>query len=376
MGYINQDNKEKESNIVIYASVVIWLVGLSYRSGFGAVHDVYGKLMYLTFFFFIYYFLSTDKFQFIHKNVFIIFSFYLIHNVYTHFIFNRTYESYLWLYLIIAVYMVWDLTEKQMQIIGIIYGSLGGVVLFYANYTGVLSGWDGNSISIVCFISYTVFAASVANLIEAYKMVAFVTYSILYSYHLYTLGSRSSILFSFVLVLCVLHVIPLKTMLKNRGTFYILLFFPLILALFIVSIKDSAFVISVNNWSIEKFGKTIFNGRDELWEIGFNYIKEYIFFGTGNFGVRWHNSAVTALVGTGLAGYTVWIYIIRKIWLKGVKYIDDEVVFGLLAAYIINWMQQSVELGLIGQIGNPMYFAILGLIFARINTIKRLEESE
>ena len=371
-----EQEKTNYNYICVFASLFLWFVGLTYVSGFGSAYRIYEKTMYLTLLVFLFYFFSTNNFRFVNKNALFVIMFFVIHNVYTYYVYGFSYESYIWLYLIIFIFSLWNLTEFQMRIIGMAYGILGGVVLFYANYTSVLSGWDGNSISLTPFISYTAFAASLSNLRDAKKITAFIVYSLLYFYHLNTLGSRSTIWFSMVLLLCLFHIIPLKRMMKNKAILIILLLLPLIIAIFVVSVQNAPFVHTLDNWSYNHFNKPIFNGRDTIWDYGFQKFGRNMFLGNGDFYGRWHNSAVTILVGMGSIGYIVMLSIFWNIWKKGAEFSDDYVVYGLFTAFIICWLQQSVELGLVALKANPLYYSILGLMLARIKALSCGEENK
>lgn len=362
-------NENKISNIIlIIFSSFLWFVGLSYGSGIGQAYNVYGNTMMLVVAISVFFFLHRKTLYSVDReNVFLSLIVISLEFV-TYFRTGQMHLQYLWLYLIVYIYSVCNITKKDLKIIGLIYGTLGWGVLMIANYTTILSGWDGNSISLIGFFSYTVFCAGVLDRDNGKGLFLLGTYTVYYFYLLDTLGSRSSILFSVILVLSLFGIIPLRKLLVNRRV-WVLLLFPLLIALVVVSIKDMPFIEGLNLWSYKTFNKPFFNGRDELWYGALMSLLNNPLFGGGYMRGNWHNSAVAALVGTGLIGYGVWIYFIRKCWLKCCARVDDFKVFSFLAAFIVIWLQQSVELGIFQERGNPLIFVVLGLGLARVNTI-------
>lgn len=361
--------ENKISNIILIAfSVFLWFVGLSYGSGIGQAYNVYERTMMLVIPISVLFFLHRKTFYALERESVFLALVVALFEFVTYFRTGQTHLQYLWLYLIVYIYSVCNVSKKDLKIIGLLYGILGGGVLMIANYTPILSGWDGNSISMIGFFSYTVFCAGVLDRDSGKGLFLFGAYTIYYFYLLDTLDSRSSILFSIILIVSVLGIVPLRNILL-RCQLWILLLFPLAVALFIVLIKDMSFVDSLNFWSYQTFRKPIFNGRDELWHTALMILSEYPLFGEGYLRGNWHNSAMAALAGTGLIGYGAWICFIRKCWIKCCNRVDDFNVFSFTAAFIIIWLQQSVELGIFQERGNPVIFVVLGLALARVNTI-------
>ena len=65
-----------------------------------------------------------------------------------------------------------------------------------------------------------------------------------------------------------------------------------------------------------------------------------------------------------------------KILSKAIKWINDGTVYGLATAFLVVWMQQSVEIGLISAEPNVIPYMILGLLYARINTLEKEKNDE
>ena len=291
--------------------------------------------------------------------------------IYTYFIYNKTILEYVWLYLLAFLLGKQNVSDKILNLIGLIYGILGAIILIVANSTSVFAGWDGNGISMIAFFSYAMFAATRFNAKSRKSMIILSIYSIVYFYGLDIFDSRSSILFSIILLLSSFNIIPIKRVLSSNILRLFLLFMPLIIAIIVVGIRNTDIIVQLNRWSITTFNKTIFNGRDEIWYYGFKIFKEHILFGNGDLAGNWHNSALTCLIGTGIVGYSVWIFSINYVYINIKSYLDDQYILGFATAFMMIWLQQSLELGLIQTRGQIVPFVVLGIMCARANTLRR-----
>lgn len=284
--------------------------------------------------------------------------------------FGTTYFDYLRIFLIFIPFAVFSIDNSLLTIVSLFYGVFGLAILSVANFTSLFSGWDGNSISLNAFFSYVVFIVSFCETRKPKILVFLTVYSIIYYLLLVKFNSRSTILFSIFLFLCVLSIIPLRKKL-NKTWLIIILISPLLIASVIVLIKDTTFVDKLNIWSFNNTNKPIFNGRDELWENGLKQWLRHPLFGTGNINYTAHNSAVTCLVGGGIVGYSIFTFSIYRLLKKGIFWLKDTMVFGLVAAFLTIWLQQSVELGLISSTVNPTPYLILALLYSRIKTLEK-----
>ena len=355
--------------VMIVIATMLWAVGMLYVSGIGQVYKVYDRTMLIVLTVLGYYILK-GRFRVIKKQITYILVFVILQNLYFWAAYGRTYVSYLCLYFMVALFSKVKITDRQIRIIGLIYGILGGVLLVVINYTSILSGWNSNTLAMQAFFSYVVFASAISKVRKWWTLLVILLYSIVYFQMLDMLNSRSAVLLSIVALLCVFKVIPIKRMLTKKTTLLIALL-PLIIAVFVVCIRNTSMVISLNQWSLSQFHKPLFNGRDELWKAGVDTWQNHILIGSSNLATPWHNSAVSCLVGLGALGYIVWIYIINYCWTSALKWIDDDGILGLLTAFMVIWIQQSVELGMISTNANPLIFTILGLLMARINTLRK-----
>ena len=365
----------KDNSIVLYSSVILWFISLLSGTGIGNALNIYGKLILVLFICLAYQMLFKGKFQKIDKTLMLCILEILFQNLYSHLMYKQHFLEYAAIYMIPVLYSIYTVNEKQMRIIGMVYGIGGGMILLVANYTRYFAGWDGNTVSQNCFFSYAAFIASLFDINKKEHRRNIVIYSIAYFVLLWTLHSRSCILFSLVLLLCALDVIPVKRFI-NKNNIIIWLLVPLIVAIVIVSINNAEFVEVLNNWSMQHFSKPMFNGRDSIWSRGIRIWAEYPLLGIGTFNMNWHNSAIACLTGAGIVGYSIWIYIIKRILVNACKYMEDNIILGTITAFIVVWMQQSVEQGMIGLYGSPAIFVLLGLILARTNTLRKQEDEK
>ena len=349
---------------------------MTYATGLGATYDIFNRTQYAVIAFFVLYIIMHYNQYRINKKLLIILAGVLFSNIITYVQYEKTISSYVWVWLLIPLYAIFKIEKSDMKFIGWFYGIAGFVVLYFANYTDTFKGWDGNSISLIVFMSYIVFIATYADIRDKGNIIFLVIYSLIYFYLLNALGSRSVIGFSALLLLCVLSVIPFRSFL-NKGTTILILLMPLLIAIFVVTIRNFATVMLLNRWSLIYFGKPLFNGRDRIWYFGFKWWMLNPVLGNGNLDTsRWHNSAITCLVSCGLFGYLVFIFAFYFVCKKALKYKEDKIVYGLLCAFFAVWMQQSVELGLISTIPNIMPYAILGLLYSRTHMLEVQNEKD
>lgn len=371
----NKGSAQKNTWLITIVSVSLWFVSLLSNTGVGHAHNIYGKTAVILIFCLFYQLFFNGQFRETEKAMAVLIFIILFQNLYTHLMYKQHFLEYALIYAIPVLYSIYTVDEKQMRNIGMVYGIGGGIILLVANYTKYFAGWDGNTVSQICFFSYSVFVASIFDINKKEHQQRIVIYSLIYFVLLWTLHSRSCILFSIVLLLCGLGAIPVRSFI-SKGNIIIWLLVPLIVAIVIVSINNAEFVEILNKWSLQHFSKPMFNGRDSIWSRGMRIWAEHPLFGIGTFNMNWHNSAIACLSGAGIVGYFIWIYVIRKILVSACEYLDDNIALGTVTAFIIVWMQQSVEQGMIGVHGNPVIFVLLGLVLARTNTLRKQEDEK
>lgn len=365
-----KETKSTGNLFLIVLSCYLALVSLIFGAGIGQSIDIYGKTIFALLLFSIFYFMINIKKLYIPASWVFVFFIIIMQCIICNLQFGKTYFDYLRIFLIFIPFATFTIYKSMLTVISLFYGVFGLAILLVANFTPLFSGWDGNSISLNAFFSYVVFIVAFCETRKP-KILWFLTvYSIIYYLLLIKFNSRSTILFSIFLFLSVLSIIPLRRNL-NKTWLVIILILPLIIAVFIVMIKDNSFIVRLNSWSYNNTNKPIFNGRDELWENGFKQWLRYPIFGTGNINYTAHNSAITCLVGGGAVGYCVFVFSIYKLLKKGLFWFNDTTVFGLVAAFLTIWLQQSVELGLMASAVNPIPYMILALLYSRIKTLEK-----
>ncbi|MDD3138311.1 MAG: hypothetical protein PHX08_04975 [Lachnospiraceae bacterium] len=359
----------KGNILIVFIAVLLWGIGLGVISGYGQSINLYVKTMNATLICFLGTFLFWRKH--FSKYKIKLFLYLCFSNLLTYMLYHHTILEYVWLYVLVFLLSQFRVSEKQLQKIGLIYGLLGGAVLWVANFTDFFKGWDGNSVSMISFFSYTIFSATTYSQKKKALKYIFILYSILYFVWLEVTESRASMLFSIVLLLALLFPEFTKSAIKSDAARRAWLLTPLLIAVFVVVIRNTSFVNGLNLWSVVTFGKTIFNGRDTIWYNGFQKFGAYFLLGCGDLSGNWHNSAVTCLIGTGVVGYLVWIFGINRLYKFARNWLTDPYVYGLSSAFIFVWLQQSVELGLVAAHGHIVPFVLLGILCARINTLRR-----
>lgn len=282
--------------------------------------------------------------------------------------------NYIWVFCLVYLLSQLKMDERTILWIGSIYGVLGFIILFIYDYGTVLSGWNSNSIAMIGMHSFLVLLVPFYKQRHLDKKVFVLLAATIFSLLLSTTDSRSCILFAFVGTLFAIGIFPRGVVTKKYSRTFIFLMLPLIIAIVVIGVSNSSYIDELNLWSYRQFGKSIFNGRDDLWKYGFELLKANPLIGTGDFNSNnWHNSAITCLAATGISGFVFWIMALGKITDQARPYLNDYIVVGCFVSFIVIYVQQSVELGFIS--GNPtlLGYVLLGLMLGRVHFLEELE---
>jgi hypothetical protein len=143
------------------------------------------------------------------------------------------------------------------------------------------------------------------------------------------------------------------------------------IALLVVGISKTEMAQKLDVWSYQQFNKPIFNGRDTIWEDGFQRLGNHILFGSGYLiEGYWHNSAIACLTAYGLIGFGLWVNSIYYMIEKARVWIKDYIIEGCIVAFLVLYVQQSVELGLFAPNPNLIPYIMLGMMLGRIGYLK------
>ncbi len=357
---------------VVPIMALIWLLALLYQSGIGAAYNVYGIAQFLVLGLTGYHIIVSESFAVISKKLLAFCCYFALVSIYTHFTYGTTTWEYVWLYLLIPLIALLPVKEKQMRCISFMYGGLGMAVLFLSNFGSIFSGWNPNSLAMLAFFSFAVMIMAFNNVKKPIVFVLLGVYFLVYYQWTAVLNSRSGVWFTIIMLLCVVGVIPMQKWLKSSRMIVVVLLAPLLLAVTEGYFLSEETTAALDAWSVEEFGKTFFNGRDYFARWGLSVFSENPVFGTGNLGwTNWHNSAVTMLVGGGIVGFIIWIYATHAFLKRGIPFVDDFIVRGLMIGFLAIWLQQSVELGLVAAQANAIPYAMLGLLWGRIRTLQK-----
>ena len=260
-----------------------------------------------------------------------------------------------------------------IRLTGLVYVILGMSILYIYDYATLLSGWNGNTIGMIGLYSFLIFLISFYDTKNIKSKIIIVIITGIYIHLIEPTDSRSSIWFAIVAVLFALSILPRKIITVTDKRYYLWLLIPLFIAIIVVNVSHGSYMNELDLWSMEKFQKPIFNGRGELWENGLSLLREHFLFGRGTVEGNWHNCAITILTAYGCVGGIFWILSLQKILSKGRYWINDIIVSGCIITFVIMYIQQSVELGLVNENPNILPYIVLGIMLGRV---KQLDEKE
>lgn len=281
--------------------------------------------------------------------------------------------GFLSFFLCVYLFSMIEQNGFNLFLCSLIYFGFGFGILFIMNFTTLLSGWNPNSISIICLQSFLIFFAAFKR--ENIYQVLLYAFAILsFSYFLWSMNCRSAMLCVIAAAIADILTYNKTTWLKSKPLIVILLIMPLITALITVFLSSSSVFEVLNEWTMSTFEKSIFNGRDHIWGRGFEMLMKSPFYGHGEiYSGYWHNSAVACLFSYGIIGYILYVVALTKLLFSGFDFMYDSIIRRSTVAFLILNFQQSFEntLFVIGGIYLP--YVLLGILIGRVNFLRKEE---
>lgn len=364
-----------KSILYVVIMVLLWCANLFNGTGLGTAYQTSEKLRGLIFLLFFFILLIRCKRGYEHtkKIDFIIFS-----SMSCLFIASSYFQGYakmgvhyLSVFALIYVLSKLKVNERAVRMTGFVYFILGVAVLYIFNYGTVFAGWNPNTIGMIGLYSYLIFmipyySSQKSNFTKIFLIIA----TFLYMSLIQPTDSRSCTWFAAIAVLFALSIIPKTMIVQTNKKYFWLLLVPFFVAIIVVLISKGSYMQTLDLWSMEKFKKPIFNGRDILWENGFQVLLQNFIFGSGSLAGNWHNCMIGILTAYGVIGGVLWILALNTIIKKGRNWLNDVIVPGCIISFFIMYLQQSVELGLVHESPNLLPYIVLGMMLGRVNFLK------
>lgn len=359
-------------NSILYTGimVVLWILNLFNGTGLGSAFQTTERARLLIYLIFLIIVITNAK-----KNIKPIY--YLIIAMPFFFIavsYLKGY-NYMGLHYVSSLMLVYILSKLRVNVnavrlTGIAYAVMGMAVLVIYDFGSLLSGWNGNSIGMIGLYSYLVFLIPLYNVKSLSSKIIIIAVTVLYAFLIGPTDSRSCILFAIIGVLFALSILPRRLIIRTDRRYYLWLLIPLFVAIFVIIVSKGPYMDAINIWSYTNFEKPIFNGRDKIWEMGFQKFYADFIMGSGNLNAyNWHNCVIHCLTSYGIIGFILWIVSFKNILSIGRPWINDIIVQGCIITFIIIYLQQSVELGLISESPNLLPYVILGMMLGRVKEL-------
>lgn len=278
-------------------------------------------------------------------------------------------------FFITYIFSEYGLDEWSFRWMGrmLLFGSFSLLLIFLK--TNALSGWNENGIAMICFFAYICYIASVMYSARGRERLAAIGASIAFLYLVSETDARSSMLATLIALVVLLFPRKLGAFFATRRTRQILFHTALIFAAFIATMSLTSVYTDWDIWSYQTFGKPLMNGREVAWRQGFQQLWAHALFGRGNFKINsWHNWGMSLLTGYGVLGYVTWTTFVRRMLDKGQRHIRDPYILGIITSFLLILLQQSAELGLIGNANTHLLpYMMLGLLLGRVRILERRE---
>lgn len=282
---------------------------------------------------------------------------------------NNSWQGASYLVSFLTVYIVSQckITENVIKYSSLVIAALGLLILTIYTRGSLLSGWNDNAMSMTGLFSFLYF--SIFLILRKQKKSIFWCWNIItliYLQLLFSTDCRSGMLFSIIAVLGIIYSASARKLLDSRRLILLLFNLPLIIGYIVIWISKTSYFGELNTWSLQEFNKTIFNGREVLWNYAITLLENSSYLGTGKFLINYHNSGIAALSVFGILGYIFWIYYFTTNLRLLRAYFSDNIVFGSAMAFVLVFLQQTVDLGFISSTPNLLPYMILGVGLGRV----------
>lgn len=273
--------------------------------------------------------------------------------------------QYLAAFMAIFIYANTRITQRTMAVSGLAVAIGGLFILGVYSFTDILKDWNDNAISIFGIFSFFFYGISIYGQLSRRKIIEFVIISILYIAALFSTASRGGMIFIVIAVLVLIYRDKLKQTVGSPKNVIIFLTIPLALSFIVIAIANTSLYGQINAINLFETGKTLFNGRENIWMDSYKKLIDSYLLGIGHFDYNYHNSAVACLTVFGIFGYIGWISLFKNYIKRCLPFIDDYVVYGALSSFYLIFIHQSIELGFISF--SPLYlpYMILGIALGR-----------
>lgn len=357
--------------LVVLSIILIWIFSLVNESGWGLLFHTGEKMNWLILVWSIYLlFFKKRKFAPTISKVSLM-GFILFFILIAFFISSKwDGATYLVSFLTIYCFSNINMSAKELSLSAFSVGFLGlGLITIYAR-TEILSGWNDNAIAMLTLFSFIYFSIFFNSAKKKWIRILCWIMTLAYVVQITGTDSRGGLLFMLMAVLMMFTRETTRKIISNYKIRILIIYFPLIIAIVTVWIASQNGFLEFDNWYQLNYGKPVFNGREQLWADAFNDILNYPF-GRGEFIINYHNSAVGCIGVFGVIGYILWSNFFKRQLAAMTNYLSDYTVYACLCAFILIYMQQSVELGFINQMPNMMPYMILGLGLGRVRWYER-----
>lgn len=356
---------------VILIIVLIWIFSLVNESGFGLSFHTGEKMNWLIFIWFLYLFLVKKRTFIPTMNKVSLIGFILFF-IFVPFCVSTEWDgaTYLVSFLTIFCFSNINISTKELSFSAFIIGLLGlGLITIYVR-TEILSGWNDNAIAMLTLFSFIYFSIFFNS--SRKKWIRFLCWmmTFIYSVQIAETDSRGGMLFMLIAIIMMFCRDITRKIILSFKTRALIIYFPLIMAIIVVWIASQSWFEELDNWSLLNYEKPIFNGRDKLWKATFDDIMNYPF-GRGEFVINYHNSVVACIGVFGVIGCFLWCNFFKRQLIVMSKYLGDYVVYACMCAFILIYLQQSVELGFISPMPNMLPYMILGLGLGKVRWYER-----
>ena len=228
------------------------------------------------------------------------------------------------------------------------YAYIAMSLFFVIDYAagGITAGWNANTIGVYTLLGVVWLVFLGAERGKRNIVLEIIVFAVTMTQMVVT-NCRSA-LASLIILAVFMYLVPKYLMKKKlffRLVYLIVLLLPFFIVLFYVWLWRSPYAADLDKWSLEQTEKLFFSGREEIWSMAFDFVKEP-FFGNGSpsfMGNNTHSSFILLFIQIGYSGYCLFSIYLVCIFEFLHKFFDDHIARGSFIAFITVYISSAFE---------------------------------
>lgn len=295
---------------------------------------------------------------------------------------NIAYIDMMWLLLLATVPLTASyIGYNEETLKWIAYTNVAISLILVVDYSigGITAGWNPNSVGLYSLygISWIVFTGKERK--REHIIIDTVVFSV--SFVQMAATDCRSAMGGLVALVALHYFVPLKLLLNKtiyRIMYAVIMVFPIFAVEGMLWLYRSEFAHELDKWIMEKTDKSLFSGREEIWDsIYRNYISDFVFGNGEAVAGNPHSVYMALLMAVGFVGLIAFIWLFFQIFEFMHRRISDHIVRASFTAFLAVYIPHAFEPTIVFSYPlNITYFMILAVGVGRVCILDKKERDE